>query len=111
MRGYAPGGDYTLRFNGTSAATPHVAGLAALIRSLAPRLNTTQIRDVIERTAAKVGTVPYANEAGYPNGTRNDEMGYGRIDVLAALSDVWQIDIDLTVFFLRTGALKLLLLS
>ncbi|MFD0361201.1 S8 family serine peptidase [Nocardia sp. GCM10030253] len=109
--GLNPDGDYFLSFNGTSAATPHVAGLAALIRSLAPRLNAVEIRDTIERTAAKVGTIPYANEDGFPNGTRNDEMGYGRIDVFAALSDVWEFDLNFDVFYVRAGVLELLLLQ
>ncbi len=77
--------DYTPRFNGTSAATPHVAALAALIRSRNSSLTNVQVRRIIEQTAAKVGVVPYANVAGHPNGTWNDQMGYGRIDVLAAL--------------------------
>jgi hypothetical protein len=44
-----------------------------------------QVRDRIEQTADKVGVVPYAVTAGHPNGTWNQEMGYGRINALRAL--------------------------
>lgn len=78
-------GDYTLTFNGTSSATPHVAGLAALLRSAYPTLTNVQIRNLIEQTSEKVGAVAYADAAGYSNGTWNQEMGYGRINVFRAL--------------------------
>jgi hypothetical protein len=78
-------GNFVMVFDGTSAATPHVAGLAGLLKSQYPTLTNLQIRNIIERTTAKVGTVAYAEQAGFPNGTRNQEMGYGRIDIFQAL--------------------------
>jgi subtilisin family serine protease len=78
-------GDYLFLFGGTSASTPHVAGLAALLRSRYPTLTRVQVQSIIELTAEKVGNVLYTDTIEYPNGLRNDEMGYGRINVFRAL--------------------------
>lgn len=84
--------DYVTDYGGTSAATPHVAGLAALLISKYPSLTNVQVRDIIELTADKVpvmGGQPsydYKDDpAKHPNGAWNEEMGYGRINVFRAL--------------------------
>jgi len=61
--------DYMTDFNGTSSATPHVAGLAALLLSCDNKLGNVEVRTIIEQTADKVGAVPYAPTLGYPSGT------------------------------------------
>jgi hypothetical protein len=78
-------GNFFLEFNGTSSATPHVSGFAALLVSQYPSLTNVQIRNVIERTASKVGSIPYADAAGFPNGSRNQQMGYGRINLFQGI--------------------------
>ena len=55
------------------------------------------MRDVIEKTADKVGSTAYAHDGDHPNGTWNRKMGYGRIDARdaveeAALTFVGQLD-------------------
>ncbi|MEM7134135.1 MAG: S8 family serine peptidase [Chloroflexota bacterium] len=76
--------DYTLTFNGTSSATPHVAGIASLILSINPQLTRQQVVDIIEQTAQKVSGYNYQNVVGRNNGGWNDEMGYGLVDAFAA---------------------------
>jgi subtilisin family serine protease len=80
-------GDYFAMFNGTSAATPHVAGIAALMLSLRPSLSNVDVRAIIERTCDKISPnlYAYANVAGRSGGTWNDEVGYGRVNAERAL--------------------------
>lgn len=82
--GYDPT-DYFQSFNGTSSACPHVAGLAGLILTMNPCLTRAQVNNIIERSAREVGAYAYAPTMGRPNGNWNNEMGYGLIDVDAAL--------------------------
>jgi thermitase len=76
--GYAPG-NYTPNFNGTSSATPIVAGACALVLSANPGLTEAEVRKIILDTADKVGPYPYKNK-------RNDYFGHGRLNVLKALN-------------------------
>lgn len=78
-------GNYYSSFGGTSGATPHVAGLGGLLFSLYPGLTNDQVRLIIEKTADKDGGYVYADDPTHPNGTWNNEMGYGRINVFQAL--------------------------
>ena len=81
-------GNYLSVFNGTSAATPHVTGLAALVLSANPALSNQQVRNILESTCDKVnsGLYPYAVVAGRENGTWHEEMGYGRLNAVRALT-------------------------
>ncbi|GAB5554181.1 MAG: hypothetical protein Sapg2KO_37720 [Saprospiraceae bacterium] len=46
---------YTNIFNGTSAATPNVAGVAALIRSINPDLSPIEVYEIIKSTTDEIG--------------------------------------------------------
>jgi subtilisin family serine protease len=63
--------------DGTSQASPHVAGLAALIKSVKPNLSAAQIMDVIRYSADDVN---FVNNLGIDN-----YIGYGRINTAKAL--------------------------
>jgi membrane-anchored mycosin MYCP len=64
--------------DGTSFATPYVAGLAALVRDRFKNLTARQVMHRIEQTAQHTAS---------PGG-RNEELGYGMIDPVAALTAV-----------------------
>lgn len=76
---------YTMTFNGTSSACPHVAGIAALVLSVNPSLTQSQVNDIIEQTAQKIGTYSYIQKIDRKNGTWNNEMGYGLCNAYAAV--------------------------
>lgn len=77
--------DYTVWFNGTSSACPHVAGTVALVLSVDPSLTVQQVNNIIESTAQKVGGYNYQITLGRPNGIWHQEMGYGLVDAYAAV--------------------------
>jgi type VII secretion-associated serine protease mycosin len=66
--------DAYMEGSGTSQATAYVSGVVALIRSENPALTPAQIRGVLEQTTSHK-----------PSGGRNDEIGFGVIDPVAAL--------------------------
>lgn len=76
---------YTADFNGTSAACPHVAAVAALVLSVNPNLTNLEVNDIIEKTAKKVGNYTYTTKSDRKNGTWNQYMGYGLLDATAAV--------------------------
>ena len=80
-------GGYTQTFNGTSAACPHVAGVAALILSVNSSLTHIQVRNIIESTAQKIRTdlYFYSTVSGRPNGRWNNQMGHGLVNAHAAV--------------------------
>lgn len=62
---------------GTSAAAPHVAGVAALIRSVKPDLSADEIMNIIRYSADDL------NSSLYPG--KDQYIGYGRLNAKTAL--------------------------
>jgi len=85
--GYPTNLDYTNSFGGTSSACPIVAGVAALVLGVNPNLTVQEVSDIIELSAQKIRTDMYAyqNTANRPNGTWNNELGYGLVDAYQAV--------------------------
>ncbi|OPX31644.1 MAG: hypothetical protein B1H09_02420 [Gemmatimonadaceae bacterium 4484_173] len=71
--GYSGSGPYTT-MSGTSMATPHLSGVAALILSANPNLTVAQMDSLIEVTSLDLGA----------SGKENT-YGAGRVDALAAV--------------------------
>jgi hypothetical protein len=69
-----PGGGYR-KYNGTSMAAPHAAGIAALMRSAAPDLSITTTRYALTSTAFRPTTDTYPNNL----------YGWGRVDAFNAV--------------------------
>lgn len=67
-------GDYTFDFGGTSAATPMVSGVAALVLSVDPTLTDTEVKNLMNSTASPMYT------SGWDTFT-----GHGRVDAYAAV--------------------------
>lgn len=81
------GNAVTLTFNGTSAACPNAAGVAALMLGVNPLLTNEQIHEIMSWTAEKVS---YTYDSLAPFGTWDLQTGYGRLNaheaVLTALN-------------------------
>jgi subtilisin family serine protease len=85
--------------SGTSMATPHVAGAAALLLDYLDTLPPAQIEKALELTAVGVGG------GGHKKGKKMNDYGAGRIDVFAALQRLKKsIGVDLKYF--RAAALE-----
>jgi subtilisin family serine protease len=61
-------------FQGTSMASPHVAGVAALIRSANPELTSAEVKEIMRNTAVELDG---------ENG--QNQLGSGLIDAKAAV--------------------------
>lgn len=69
------GTGYTSSFTGTSCATPHLGGCAAVILSVNPLLTPSQVCEILQITAI---------DQGAPG--KDNDWGAGRVDLLAAVT-------------------------
>lgn len=72
-------------FQGTSMATPHIAGVAALLLAKDSNLTPTQVRTAIESSADDLGTTG-----------RDNTFGWGLVNAKAALDSIAAVSITLT---------------
>ena len=66
--------DGYLRGFGTSFAAPHVAGVVAIMRQIAPDASLDEVREALHQTAFDLG-----------NDGRDDEFGHGFVDAVGSL--------------------------
>lgn len=74
-------GNQYKHFGGTSSATPLVAGICALILSANPDLTAKQVKDILQKTADKIGP-----SWEYSNG-HSTKYGYGRVNADKAVAE------------------------
>ncbi len=79
-------GPHYKHFGGTSSATPLVAGICALLLSANPALTSTQVKDILERTAEKIGDRSAYNATGY-----SSRFGYGRVNADRAVGEALRL--------------------
>lgn len=68
-------------FGGTSAATPIVAGICALMLSANPNLTAREVKEILQQTADKIG-----NAWEYTSG-HSTKYGYGRVNADRAVAE------------------------
>ncbi len=81
IKGYAKG-NIAENFHGTSAAAPVVAGVAALVWSVNPKLSVREVREILEETTDKAINAKYVYDA---STGKNAELGYGRVNADTAV--------------------------
>lgn len=78
-------GNQHKHFGGTSSACPLVAGICALMLSVNPELTAKQVKEIITKTADKIGS-----PSEYVNG-HSTKYGYGRINADRAVAEAMRL--------------------
>ncbi|MGI5847001.1 MAG: S8 family peptidase [Candidatus Cryptobacteroides sp.] len=89
--------NYYSDFGGTSAAAPHVAGIAALILSEYPNLSQELVRKAIERGCVTLASYSFSSDGLYPEDFRNNEVGYGLVNASNALGEAAVVNVQNTL--------------
>ena len=103
IRSTVSGGGYA-SFNGTSMASPHVAGIAALMRSLAPTVSTADIKRILIETStwdSRLETV--SDSAGRVNASAAVSAVNGSIPSLSITATATVVTEGATVTFSATA--------
>lgn len=82
----------TSYFSGSSASTPLVSGIAAIMLSKNPNLTPSELASLISVNAEKVRSDEYDYDANTNWPGYNNEMFYGRVNCPNALSEVDEIN-------------------
>ena len=82
--------DYTYFMQGTSMATPHVAGVIALMKSAYPDLTPTDVDNLLHSCAI-------TNKVNDSSCSRDNQFGYGRIDAYLAVTEAQSMNTGGTV--------------
>jgi subtilisin family serine protease len=82
--GYARG-DYDFNFTGTTSACPLVAGACALVLSANPELKSAEVREIIRRSARKIGP-----DTEYQDG-HSTKFGFGCVDAESAVREAFRL--------------------
>jgi subtilisin family serine protease len=80
-----PGAGY-VAFNGTSMASPFVAGVAGLVKSQNPLYTDAELKNAIMNTADHPVALDTLNVLGKPRGGAFTRTGDGRVNAVAALT-------------------------
>jgi subtilisin family serine protease len=75
-------GPKAMHFEGTSAATPILAGICALILSANPNLRAAEVKQILINTADKIGGPSEYNSQGYSR-----RLGHGRVNAFEAVKE------------------------
>jgi subtilisin family serine protease len=89
-QGFTANSCYTGDFGGTSSATPLVAGIAALVRSVNPDLTAMEVKALLQQTADKIvdpdpDLILETNRGQYDQNGRCDWFGYGKVNAAKAV--------------------------
>ncbi|MEM9991224.1 MAG: S8 family serine peptidase, partial [Bacteroidota bacterium] len=73
-------------FGGTSSACPLVAGVCALILAANPELTAVQVKDILQKTADKIGPPSAYDARGH-----SPKFGYGRVNADRAVAEALRL--------------------
>jgi subtilase family serine protease len=76
--------DYT-NFSGTSAACPVAASVAAMMLAANPQLSETEVKSILAQSCEKVGNYVYTDNEANTYSSWSNELGYGRVNMHAAV--------------------------